>query len=107
MGDSSSSSEALPHNSHTGLDLEKQNTESQSIRTAGVQSTTSRRRVTRTESLTKRGTNRGRFTHPLSHAKTSEAEIVDFDGDDDLYRPLNWPLRKKVVTTLLYGTCQG
>jgi hypothetical protein len=28
---------------------------------------------------------------------------VDFDGEDDPYRPLNWPFRKKVVTTMLYG----
>jgi MFS family permease len=29
--------------------------------------------------------------------------IVDFDGPDDIYRPLNWPTHKKVVTTMLYG----
>lgn len=28
---------------------------------------------------------------------------MDFDGEDDPYRPLSWPFRKKVVTTLLYG----
>lgn len=39
----------------------------------------------------------------MSHIKTTDAEIVDFDGDDDPYRPLNWPFRKKVVTTVLYG----
>lgn len=39
----------------------------------------------------------------MTHVKTSEAEIVDFDGPDDPYRPLNWPFRKKVITTLLYG----
>lgn len=33
--------------------------------------------------------------------------IVDFDGKDDPYRPMNWPLRKKIITTVLYGftTC--
>ena len=33
--------------------------------------------------------------------------IVDFEGKDDPYRPMNWPLRKKVITTVLYGftTC--
>lgn len=60
------------------------------------------RRVTRTESLRRRHIP-GRFTHPLVHIKTSEAEIVDFDGPDDPYRPLNWPFRKKVITTMLYG----
>lgn len=43
------------------------------------------------------------FTHPLSHIQTSNAELVDFDGPDDPYRPMNWPTHKKVVTTLLYG----
>lgn len=28
---------------------------------------------------------------------------MDFDGEDDPYRPINWPFRKKLVTTLLYG----
>ncbi|GAD96589.1 MSF drug transporter, putative [Paecilomyces variotii No. 5] len=44
-----------------------------------------------------------RFTHPLSHTKTGPDVIVDFDGPDDPYRPLNWGFRKKAVTTLLYG----
>ena len=44
-----------------------------------------------------------RFTHPLSHTKTSEDVIVDFDGPDDPYRPINWGFAKKSVTTVLYG----
>lgn len=44
-----------------------------------------------------------RFTHPLSHTKTGPDVIVDFDGPDDPYRPLNWGFRKKAMTTLLYG----
>lgn len=44
-----------------------------------------------------------RFTHPLSHTKTSADVIVDFDGPDDPYRPLNWGFNKKAVTTVLYG----
>ena len=38
---------------------------------------------------------------------TGTEMIVDFDGKDDPYRPMNWPLRKKVITTVLYGftTC--
>ncbi|OJD34377.1 mfs multidrug [Diplodia corticola] len=43
------------------------------------------------------------FSHPRSHAKTGPDVIVDFDGDHDPYRPLNWGNRKKVLTTLLYG----
>lgn len=44
-----------------------------------------------------------RFTHPLSHTKTSDDVIVDFDGPDDPYQPLNWGFKKKAVTTVLYG----
>ncbi|KAL7904626.1 major facilitator superfamily domain-containing protein [Trichoderma velutinum] len=43
------------------------------------------------------------FTHPLAHIPTTEDEIVDFDGPDDPYHPLNWPTHKKVLTTALYG----
>jgi len=43
------------------------------------------------------------FNHPLSHTKTSTDVIVDFDGPDDPYRPLNWPFHKKAITTVLYG----
>jgi len=34
-------------------------------------------------------------------------ELVDFKGPTDPYRPMNWPFRKKIITTLLYGltTC--
>jgi MFS family permease len=43
------------------------------------------------------------FTHALSRTKTGSDALVDFDGPDDAYNPLNWPLRKKVATTALYG----
>lgn len=43
------------------------------------------------------------FTHPLSHIKTSEADLVDFDGPNDPYHPLNWVTHKKVLTTACYG----
>ena len=43
------------------------------------------------------------FTHPLAAEKTSDAELVEFEGRDDPYRPLNWLAKKKVVTTALYG----
>lgn len=47
------------------------------------------------------------FIHPLVNQATKDDVLVDFDGGDDPYRPMNWPSRKKVVTTLLYGftTC--
>lgn len=43
------------------------------------------------------------WTHPLIHEKTTADVIVDFDGDDDPYQPLNWPFKKKAITTALYG----
>jgi hypothetical protein len=88
---------------YNGIDLEKQLTESQSIHPSRSSTAPTRQRISRTQSLTRRNTYRNHFTHPLSHVKTTEAEIVDFDGLDDPYRPLNWPFRKKVITTMLYG----
>jgi len=43
------------------------------------------------------------FTHALEHQKTKADVLVDFDGPDDPYNPLNWSFNKKVITTLLYG----
>ncbi|CAG8956279.1 hypothetical protein HYFRA_00003659 [Hymenoscyphus fraxineus] len=100
-----SSPSITPNNTTTTAhDLEKQITQKEATQrpTSGTR-TTSSARVTRTQSLTNRGSYRNQFTHPLSRVKTTEAEIVDFDGEDDPYRPINWPFRKKVVTTLLYG----
>ncbi|PWY85090.1 MFS general substrate transporter [Aspergillus heteromorphus CBS 117.55] len=47
------------------------------------------------------------LSHPLLYVATSEDVLVDFDGQDDPYRPINWPFRKKARTTILYGmtTC--
>ena len=101
-----SSSDETYHSTHNGLDLEKQETQTQSIRTSGkptVSGAGTGARITRTQSLMRRNTTRGQFTHPLAHVKTSDAEIVDFEGPDDPYHPQNWPFRKKLITTLLYG----
>lgn len=108
MSSSSSSEETSPSNSRpnkrSSRDLEKQETaRDESQNPINSQNSTTRARVTRTQSLTHRASYRGRFTHPLAHVKTTDAEIVDFDGDDDPYRPINWPFRKKLVTTFLYG----
>lgn len=43
------------------------------------------------------------LTHPLTHQKTGADVIVNFDGPDDPYRPLNWERKKKWITVLLYG----
>lgn len=45
----------------------------------------------------------GYFSHPLENRRTTVDELVDFDGPDDPYRPLNWAMKKKVMTTALYG----
>ncbi|THC96969.1 hypothetical protein EYZ11_003577 [Aspergillus tanneri] len=47
------------------------------------------------------------LAHQLLYNATPPTVLVDFDGPDDPYHPLNWPFRKKVVTTFLYGltTC--
>ena len=35
----------------------------------------------------------------------SDDILIDFNGEDDPYRRLNWPTREKVVVTLLYSLC--
>jgi hypothetical protein len=32
-----------------------------------------------------------------------EKQLVEWNGSDDPERPCNWPLKKKLVTTILYG----
>lgn len=43
------------------------------------------------------------FTHPLAYQETTSDVIVGFEGEADPYRPMNWPTKKKVITTALYG----
>ena len=65
-----------------------------------------RRTISRRETVLSRIRTRppiGNFTHPLSHKQTTVEELVGFDGPDDPYRPINWSLKKKVYTTVLYG----
>jgi len=47
--------------------------------------------------------NTNQFNHTLTHTKTGPDVLVDFEGKDDPYRPINWPFRKKAVTTVMYG----
>ena len=64
------------------------------------------RTATRRETVVSRIRTRppiGTFAHPLEHQKTTVDDLVDFDGPGDLYRPLNWSMKKKVITTALYG----
>lgn len=47
------------------------------------------------------------LAHPLLYEATTSDVLVDFNGQDDPYRSINWPFRKKAITTILYGltTC--
>lgn len=84
------------------LDLEKAITITPSATPSTTNNATTHR-VTRTQSLAKRHARDSTFTHPLAHARTANVVLVGFDGPDDPYHPLNWPLRKKVLTTTLYA----
>lgn len=48
-----------------------------------------------------------RISLPVPKEPTGAEVLIDFDGKDDPYRPMNWPFKKKVITTALYGltTC--
>lgn len=72
---------------------------------AAVSATNFNRTVSRRETLISRIRSRPvhRFSHPLEHIQTTKDDLVEFDGPDDPYHPLNWPTRKKVWTTALYG----
>ena len=39
----------------------------------------------------------------LQQAPTGPEALVEFDGKDDQYNPLNWTFRHKCATTALYG----
>ncbi|KAK9417690.1 putative Major facilitator superfamily domain-containing protein [Seiridium unicorne] len=84
---------------HCDRDLEQMDTRATS-RSGG-----SRPDINRTESLVARVRSRPvpKFSHPLSRQKTTQDQLVDFEGPDDPYHPLNWSLHKKVSTTMLYG----
>lgn len=41
--------------------------------------------------------------HPLLEDATPSTVLVDFDGNEDLLHPMNWPFQKKVLVTILYG----
>lgn len=46
-----------------------------------------------------------KFGHKLEHIPTGPDVVVEFDGKSDPFHPKNWPMRKKVYTTLVYGLC--
>ncbi len=97
------------HSSHSSVFSESRHTEGIHSSTPDLSRVNSRRleQVTTTASNAL-STIRSRkprpdFSHALTHQKTTPDVIVDFDGPDDPYRPINWLFKKKVITTLLYG----
>lgn len=40
---------------------------------------------------------------PPEHTHVYEINIVIFDGKNDPELPLSWPVRKKMIMTMLYG----
>ncbi|CAJ0554994.1 Ff.00g135070.m01.CDS01 [Fusarium sp. VM40] len=106
--DGESSISSSPSTRATGLN--RTNTDAyslgewESIRAPGTRMSMTRT-VSRRESAMSRIRSRPptQFSHPLAHVKTTEEELVDFDGPDDPYRPINWPTKKKIITTMLYG----
>lgn len=97
------------HDGHRPCALEMRpswsRTQSRRLSQASASGLSLNRTISRRETVLSRIRSRPvpQFTHPLSHQKTTPAELVDFDGPDDPYRPINWPTHKKVTTTLLYG----
>ncbi|CAK7212877.1 hypothetical protein SEUCBS140593_001656 [Sporothrix eucalyptigena] len=78
--------------------------------TNGASTTTGVRPVSRTQTALSRIRSRRpsvpggpSFSHPLGRVQTTKDVLVDFDGPDDPYRPINWPTKKKIVTTMVYG----
>ena len=43
------------------------------------------------------------FTHPLANEPTTKSHLVFFEGPDDPYRPMQWPMHKKILTLLAYS----
>ena len=77
----------------SGNDLEK----------ATTRATTASSRMVRVGTIGRRRRPEDGFSHPLAHTKTGPDVLVDFDGPDDPYRPLNWTVKKNAMTTVLYG----
>ncbi|KAI5458753.1 major facilitator superfamily domain-containing protein [Mariannaea sp. PMI_226] len=98
--------DTLEHD-HEASDLSSESPPRLSSSSDGVSTTGTdlARTVSRHESILSRIRSRPitRFTHPLSHVKTTEDQLVDFEGPDDPYHPKNWPVKKKIATTMLYG----
>lgn len=82
---------------------EKHRVEEQGARLRRTATATDSLRQVRSLSRDRSHVDATKFTHPLSHVKTNLDVLVTFDGPGDLYNPINWPFRKKVFTTALYG----
>ncbi|KPM46338.1 hypothetical protein AK830_g84 [Neonectria ditissima] len=61
----------------------------------------------RTQSVTNAGVLGANGYQEENAVQEKITTLVEFDGPDDPHHPVNWPFRKKVTTTILYGltTC--
>jgi DHA1 family multidrug resistance protein-like MFS transporter len=90
---------------HQAISRSRSRTRGDSATATGLEQPLTRTLTRRDTALSKIRTrpNVPPFRHPLANQPTTSDVIVDFEGEDDPYRPINWPTRKKITTTLLYG----
>ena len=112
---SRSSDNSINHNvNDRNIDLEKHPTQQDGLRPNPSRATSTApshyATSTRANSIVSRVRSRPvvpPFSHPLANEPTTKNHLVNFDGVDDPYRPMNWSMHKKIVTLLIYGlvTC--
>ncbi|KAK7518218.1 uncharacterized protein IWZ02DRAFT_434582 [Phyllosticta citriasiana] len=102
-------SDASTHSSHDPHTVPGMSTELEKAETAQQAPPARHRSIDRVQSQAQSvlSTVRSRkpvppFNHPLGHTKTAPDVIVDFDGPDDPYNPINWPTRRGVS---IFGFC--
>ena len=37
--------------------------------------------------------------------EVENGHVIDFESPKDSYNPMNWPMKKKVIVTMLYSFC--
>ncbi|OCT54383.1 hypothetical protein CLCR_00995 [Cladophialophora carrionii] len=70
--------------------------------TSSVTSTSNGSTIPRLEAVVARVRSRppivpSNFTHELEHQKATVEDLVDFDGAEDPYWPVNWSGKKKII----------
>jgi hypothetical protein len=100
---SSDNIEAQSHHSHSNESAVTESLTKQTTVASGISVFEQRAQSVISRIRSREPGQTAKFTHPLSHTKTTEDVIVDFEGLDDPYQPLNWGFKKKAFTTVLYG----